>query len=108
MARTQTWTDPATGLIVRCESIEYKDFPVVEWTLHLKNGGQSDTPIISQIQSIDLPLPTAEGAILHHSRGSPAGKQDYEPMETHLGSSFATAAFRRGRRPPYQQRHALF
>ncbi len=95
-ARTQTWTDPATGLIVRCESIEYKDFPVIEWTLHLKNGGQSDTPIISQIQSIDVALSAADGAagpILHHSRGSPAGKQDYEPMQTRLDSPSATAHF---------------
>ena len=37
--RTLTWTDPKTGLEVRCMSVEYSDFPVVEWTVYLRNTG---------------------------------------------------------------------
>src|SRR5438034_4173672 len=33
VARTITWIDPRTKLIVRCEGVEYLDFPTVEWTL---------------------------------------------------------------------------
>ena len=54
--RTSVWTDPATGLQVRCVGIEYDDFPTVEWTVHFKNTGANDTPILSDIQAVDLAL----------------------------------------------------
>ena len=31
---TVTWTDPRTGLRVRCVGVEYLDYPTVEWTLY--------------------------------------------------------------------------
>ncbi len=40
---TRTYTDPKTGLQVKCVSVTYSDFPTVEWTLFFKNnfrGGQ--------------------------------------------------------------------
>ena len=40
-------TDPKTGLEVSAETIEYRDFPALDWTLYFKNGGSSNTPIIS-------------------------------------------------------------
>ena len=43
---TLTWTDPKTGLEVRCVGIEYRDFPAVEWVLYVKNTGNKDTPIL--------------------------------------------------------------
>ena len=54
--RTSVWTDPATGLQVRCVGIEYGDFPTVEWVVHFKNTGAEDTPILSDIQGVDLGL----------------------------------------------------
>ena len=38
--RTIVYTDPKTGLVVRCVAIEYHDFPTVEWTLYFKNSGR--------------------------------------------------------------------
>ena len=82
--RTQnvhTYTDPATGLSVRCVSVTYADFPTVEWTLYLKNNGQADTPIIQEI----LPLNTRfEGRgtkeyLLHFHEGSQSRAIDYMP-----------------------------
>src|ERR1039457_4865455 len=55
-AETLSWTDPATGLQVRCEAVVYEDFPTVEWTLHFKNTGTTDTPILENIQALDLAL----------------------------------------------------
>ena len=40
--RTQTYTDPKTGLSVRCEIVEYADYPTVEWKLYFKNTGEVD------------------------------------------------------------------
>src|SRR5436305_6962725 len=38
-----TWTDPRTGLAVRCLAIAYHAFPTVEWTLYFKNTGARPT-----------------------------------------------------------------
>ena len=54
--RTIVYTDPATGLIVRCAAIEYHSFPTVEWTLHFKNSGVTATPILENIQAIEHAL----------------------------------------------------
>ena len=52
--RSSVWTDPSTGLQVRCVGIEYDDFPTVEWVVRFKNTGAQDTPILSDIQAVDL------------------------------------------------------
>ena len=37
------FTDPQTGLIVRCEVAEFRDHAAVEWVVYLKNAGLADT-----------------------------------------------------------------
>jgi alpha-galactosidase len=78
--RILTWTDPKTGLQVRCVAIEYHDFPTVEWTLHFKN-------ILQTIQALELDLQRGTNGefLLHHNIGSPANGSDYGPLETPLG-----------------------
>lgn len=83
---TQTWADPATGLTLRCVAVEYLDFPVVEWVLYFKNTGRAVTPILENIQAVDIRL-DSEGSspfLLHHNTGSPADGNDYRPLETPL------------------------
>jgi len=81
-----TYTDPKTSLIVRCVAIEYSDFPTVEWTLYFKNRGSADTPIIENIQALDIEWERgATGEfLLHHNVGSPCQPSDYAPLETPL------------------------
>ena len=83
---TLTYTDPQTGLVLRCVAIEYHDFPTVEWTVYFKNTGSNDTPILENIQALDVQLDRgATGEfLLHHAVGSPADGNDYRPMETAL------------------------
>ena len=54
--RTLTWTDPKTGLEVRCVAVEYVDYPAVEWTVYFKNTGTTNTPILEKIQGVDARL----------------------------------------------------
>ncbi len=84
---TLTWTDPHTGLQVRCVAVEYHDFPTVEWTLYFKNTGTNDTPILEGIQALELGLERGTNGefLLHHNIGSPADGNDYGPLETPLG-----------------------
>jgi len=81
-----TFTDPQTGLEVRCVGIEYKDFPIVEWTPYLKNTGKTDTPIIEKFLGIDTSfLRSAKSEfILNYQRGSLMLASDYEPLQAKL------------------------
>lgn len=89
------YKDPETGLEVRCEAVEYTDFPTVEWTLYFKNAGEKDTPILSDISALDTRftrLPDEVYArfartgefVLHHHTGSICAANDYEPHDSVL------------------------
>ncbi|MDG2381276.1 MAG: alpha-galactosidase [Pirellulaceae bacterium] len=88
---TLTYTDPKTGLQVRCVGVEYHDFPVVEWKLFLKNTSNQPTPLIEDIFPIDTTFERRnEGEfILHHASGATHSLvsiegTDYAPRETRL------------------------
>jgi alpha-galactosidase len=85
-AHTVTYSDPAGGLVVRCEAIEYRDFPTAEWTLYFRNTSKAVTPIIENIQSLDIRWArnTDKEFLLHHNIGSPADGTDYTALETVL------------------------
>lgn len=86
-----SWTDPATGLVARAEAIAYTDFPTVEWTLYLKNTGAADTPMIQDVQALDIRMERGDRGefVLHHFIGSPCQVNDYEPLETTLSQNLA-------------------
>jgi alpha-galactosidase len=84
--RSSVWTDPGTGLQVRCVGIEYDDFPTVEWVVHFKNTSATDTPILSDIQAVDLGLVrTGQGEfVLNHHAGDNCSPDSYEPRRLTL------------------------
>ena len=85
--RTRTWTDKTSGLQVRCIATEYAEFPVVEWTLWLKNTGKANTPIIENFQGLDFTLQregTAE-FVLHGVRGDSCVAESFRPYALPLG-----------------------
>ncbi len=98
---TLTYRDAKTGLEVRCVVVTYQDFPTVEWTLYFKNTGVSDTPIISDIQALDIHIaPDAQGErLLRHSVGSPCKPNDYQPLETTLRPNTSKRITAAGGRP---------
>ena len=96
-----TWTDPVSGMVVRCETVTYRTYPTVEWTLYFKNTGSMDTPIIENIQALDsrFECPAGSEFLLHHNVGSPANKSDYGPLETPLGPNAKKRISAAGGRP---------
>jgi alpha-galactosidase len=84
--RTTTWTDPKTALEVRCVSVEYSDFPTVEWTVYFKNAGKKNTPILKDIQAIDVRFQRNDKAEfnLHHGVGGHYAPNGYQPLQTLL------------------------
>jgi alpha-galactosidase len=98
---TLVWSDPQTGLQVRCLAIEYQDFPTVEWTLYFKNTGTNPTPILEMIQALDLEADRGASGefLLHHNVGSPADGNDYGPLQTRLGPNATKRIGAAGGRP---------
>ena len=89
-ARTQhtlTWTDPDTGLEVRCVAVEYADFPALEWTATFTNTGRQDTPTLENVQGLDVQIacPPDGSCVLHHWRGDTCSPDLYQPLEAALG-----------------------
>jgi alpha-galactosidase len=87
------YVDPASHLELRAEAIVYQDYPAVEWVLFFKNTGSAETPILEQVQALDLFLTangtstaagTAADYTLHSARGSTAEATDFEPVDRHL------------------------
>jgi len=80
---TQTlykWTDKVTGLQVEAQVKTFSDFDAMEWTLHFRNTGDSDSKQITDINACDLKVTsTAKDGKwqLFHARGSEAGKDDF-------------------------------
>jgi alpha-galactosidase len=98
---TLVYTDPKTGLVVRCVAVEYHDFPTVEWTLYFKNTGAADTPLLEAIQALDIECHRGvEGEfVLHHQTGSPCQPNDYQPFETPLAPKAVKRIAAAGGRP---------
>ena len=88
---TLTWADRKTGLQLRLTGIEYSDFPAIEWTAFFKNTGTDNTPILKNIQAIDVVLERAEASefILHGNKGDFTTADSYEPYHQMLGPGAA-------------------
>ncbi|MDR3689437.1 MAG: alpha-galactosidase [Fimbriimonas sp.] len=100
-SHTVTWSDPDSGLRVKCVAVEYSDFPAVEWTVYLKNEGTDDTKIVEDLQALDRDFERSgtHEFLLRHNVGSPASKSDYAPLETPLGSQASLRLSAAGGRP---------
>ncbi|MGI4789461.1 MAG: alpha-galactosidase [Janthinobacterium lividum] len=79
------YTDPVTGLEVRCEATLFQDSPAVDWVLSFRNTGLSDTPLIEAIHPLNLKLNVPDGkTILHYVRGSSCAPNDFQPIDQPL------------------------
>ncbi len=80
---TTTWNDPDTGLRLTMQSVRYSDFPAVEWLLYFENTAAEDTPILENVQALNLTLDSPIGARtpyrLHKTKGSVANSSDFQP-----------------------------
>jgi alpha-galactosidase len=77
------YTDPESGLAVKCEISCFKDFPAVEWTLKFANTSGKNTPLIEEVKVVDHAFAASQAGdfILHYSIGSDSRKNDFEPAD---------------------------
>ena len=87
--RSRTWTDDTSGLQVRLIATEYAGFPVVEWTVWLKNTGTAGTSIIEGLQGLDWNLPSKldQKLRLHGIRGDTCTAESFKPWTRELKTS---------------------
>ena len=80
---TFLWTDPKTALQVRLTAVEYSGSPVVEWTEYFKNGGTVDSPILEEVEPLDISIPLTGKSIpvILYSKG--CGGMDTYALEKH-------------------------
>ena len=80
---TARWTDPVTSLCVSAVATAYKRYPAVEWVLDFENQGKQDTPILEDIQAVDVLLatPSDAPAILHRIAGDNCTADSFQPLE---------------------------
>ena len=76
-----TAVDMTTGLEVQLDFTAYKDYPMVEWVGILRNTSSQDTPMIENLQAMDLRLPLNPGMVLHHMRGDSCTADSFQPFE---------------------------
>ena len=83
---TFTWTDPKTQLVLRCVMVAYADYPAVEWTVYLKNAGAQDSPLLENIQALDLVFrkESSEDFTLNGIKGDWTVAEGYEPYQITL------------------------
>jgi len=92
VVKLYSYTDPQSGLVVKCTVTCFTDFPSVEWVLHFSNTSAKNTPVIEQAAAIDQTFVSNEKGtfILHHSKGSNAERVDFQMRHDKLqqGKSF--------------------
>ena len=78
-----TWTEPETGLQVTWELRIFEDFPAADWVLKLKNAGSTDTPMIEDVQALDMRLNHSQAGkpyTLHGAHGGRSQRDDMMPF----------------------------
>lgn len=81
------WNDPQTGLCVSADVSIWKEYPAVDWVLYFENQGQEDTPIIKNIQAVDVNLRTGNlrrAAVLRQIHGDACAENSFLPFDTPL------------------------
>ena len=82
-SEVRRYTDPESGLEVRCEIVRYTDYPAVEWVVWLRNGGRAETDIIEDIRTLDAPvgLDGSDRVYINYNIGGSSGAQGIQGIQ---------------------------
>ena len=81
------WRDSKTGLCITAVATALNQYPAVDWVVYFENMGSADTPIIEDIQTLDMKLSTVgkqKPAVLHRINGDQGGEGTFAPYDTRL------------------------
>ena len=93
---TMKFIDPATQFEARVEAVIYRDFPAAEWVLWFRNGSEKPSPLLEDVNALDLRLPTSAAAEpvleVNYNRGTNVkgehlpGADEFQPAQVSLRS----------------------
>ena len=72
-----TYRDPETKMAATLELKEFPDFPAVEWVIRFRNDGAEDSPLLEEIQSLDVAWAATSDTWLHRGQGSRSRMDDF-------------------------------
>jgi len=78
------WTRPDGSFEVKCQSIEFLKHPAVEWKLSFKNTSTVNSPVLTNVKSLDMQLRTNtvyEPIFLNCNAGSTNSRFDFMPIK---------------------------
>ncbi|HCS72722.1 MAG TPA: hypothetical protein DIW17_02465 [Clostridiales bacterium] len=92
---------------VKAVCVEYRDYPVIEWTLYFTASGYKKTLILENVNAIDMIFQGKE-AVLTHNTGDYMNANGYTDKEIALADGVKVALAPNGGRPcdhamPYQR-----
>ncbi len=95
------------GLKIKAVCIEYRDYPVLEWTVYFKCAGEGQTALLEDVRAIDA-LFEGKGGLLVHNNGDFYSADGYTEGRTAMTPGAAFAQAPTGGRPcdqafPYQR-----
>ena len=96
------WTDPESKLRITADARVFRQYPAVDWVLHLENTATTDSPIIEDLQVLDAALVTGntENPLwLHQIRGDNCSEASFQPSDTRIEMGNAVHMSPDGGRP---------
>ena len=81
--RRYTYTDPKSGLEVRCDVRGFISFKAVDWVVHFHNKSAQNSGQINSVKIIDMDMeyPLDGELKIHYAEGNKISKADYAPRE---------------------------
>lgn len=76
-----TLTHKKSGLVATVEATIYENNATCEWTVFIKNTGDTDSPVIRDFYAADCDIPTGK-SVLYVSKGSNNEADDFELQKT--------------------------
>ena len=96
------WQDPETGLAVSAVLQTLKSYPAADWVLYFENCGSRDTPILENVQAVDVALATGNEknpGRLNQLRGDSCSEESFAPFSVSLPVKQAIRLAPTGGRP---------
>jgi alpha-galactosidase len=79
------WEEPGPGIVLTVEARVFDRYPAVEWVARFENRGAAASPILEDVQTLDLAIASGyvrRPLVLHHLQGDTCSATSFMPLQT--------------------------